>query len=205
MLHNPFKGAIALELRYVAGDVRAHRSVVLDAGRSIVWPDVARSFFGAPESRGVLWIEYRGNSAPVARVKTADVAHDAKATIDAPLTLADSATAGSPVDDLTIFGLPSTKERRINIGVVNVGAIPATFRIAARSRVGQPIGKPIEEGLAEDESYTLGDLETQLRTGLDETTSVHVSVVAGTCIAYATVVDANGDTRFTAALPSQQP
>jgi hypothetical protein len=205
MLHNPFKGAISLELRYVAGDVRAHRSVVLDAGQSIVWPDVVRSFFGAPESRGVLWIEYRGNSAPVARVKTADVAHDAKATIDAPLTLADSATAGSPADDLTIFGLPSTKDRRINIGIVNVGAIPATFRIAARSRVGQAIGKPIEEGLAEDESYTLGDLETQLRTRLDETTSVHVSVVAGTCIAYATVVDANGDTQFIAALPSQQP
>ena len=205
MLHNPFKGAISLELRYVAGDVRAHRSVVLNAGQSIVWPDVVRSFFGAPESRGVLWIEYRGTAAPVARVKTADVAHDAKATIDAPLTLADSATAGSPVDDLTIFGLPSTKDRRINIGVVNVGAIPATFRITARSRVGQAIGKPVEEGLAEDESYTLGDLETQLRTRLDETTSVHVSVVAGTCIAYATVVDASGDTQFIAALPSQQP
>jgi hypothetical protein len=205
MLHNPFKGQIYLELRYVAGDVRAHRAVALGPGQSIVWPDVVRSFFGAPESRGVLWIEYRGTAAPVARVKTADVAHDAKATIDAPLTLADSATAGSPVDDLTIFGLPTTKDRRINIGIVNVGAIPATFRITARSRVGQAIGKPIEQGLAEDESYTLGDLETQLRTRLDETTSVHVSVVAGTCIAYATVVDANGDTQFIAALPSQQP
>jgi hypothetical protein len=205
MLHNPFKGAISLELRYVAGDVRAHRTVALGPGQSIVWPDVVRSFFGAPESRGVLWIEYRGTAAPVARVKTWDVAHAAKATIDAPLTLADSATAGSPADDLTIFGLPTTKDRRINIGIVNVGAIPATFRITARSRVGQAIGKPIEEGLAEDESYTLGDLETQLRTRLDETTSVHVSVVAGTCIAYATVVDANGDTQFIAALPSQQP
>ncbi|HYU27281.1 MAG TPA: hypothetical protein VEO74_18865 [Thermoanaerobaculia bacterium] len=205
MLHNPFKGQIYLELRYVAGDVRAHRSVVLNGGQSVVWPDVVRSFFGAPESRGVLWIEYRGTAAPVARVKTADVAHDAKATIDAPLTLADSATAGSPVDDLTIFGLPSTKDRRINIGIVNVGAIPATFRITARSRVGQAIGKPIEEGLAEDESYTLGDLDSRLGLRLDETTSVHVSVVAGTCIAYATVVAANGDTQFIAALPSQQP
>src|SRR5207253_4992938 len=120
-------------------------------------------------------------SAPVARVKTADVAHDAKATIDAPLTLADSATAGSPVDDLTIFGLPSTKERRINIGIVNVGAIPATFRITARSRIGQAIGKPIEEGLGEDDSYTLGDLESHLGARLDETTSLHVSMGAGTC------------------------
>ncbi|HEV2718923.1 MAG TPA: hypothetical protein VG323_02805, partial [Thermoanaerobaculia bacterium] len=205
MLHNPFKGSIALDLRYVAGDTRGHRAVKLAPGQSIVWPDVVRSFFGAPESRGVLWIEYRGNSAPVARVKTADVAHDARATIDAPLTLADSATAGTPNDDLTIFGLPTTKDRRINIGIVNVGAIPATFRITARSRTGQALGKPVEEGLGEDESYTLTDLESQLHTRLDETTSVHVGVVAGTCIAYATVVDANGDTQFIAALPSQQP
>ncbi|HKS24623.1 MAG TPA: hypothetical protein VJZ76_17620 [Thermoanaerobaculia bacterium] len=205
MLHNPWKETISLDLRYVAGDVRAHRNVTLGPGQSIVWPDVVRTFFGAPESRGVLWIEYRGTSAPVARVKTSDVAHEAKATIDAPLTLTDSATAGTPSDDLTIFGLPSTKDRRINIGIVNVGAIPATFRITARSRTGQPIGKPVEEGLAEDESYTLTDLESQLHARLDETTSVHVSVVAGTCIAYATVVDINGDTQFIAALPSQQP
>ena len=205
MLHNPYAGPISLDLRYVAGDVRGQRNVILGAHQSIVWPDVVRALFGAPESRGVLWIEYRGAAAPVARVKTADVAHDAKATIDAPLTLADSATAGSPSDDLTIFGLPSTKDRRINIGIVNVGAIPATFRITARSRTGEPIGKAIEQGLAEDESFTLGDLETQLGTRLDETTSVHVGVIAGTCIAYATVVDAAGDTQFIAALPSQQP
>lgn len=205
MLHNPFKGPIALDLRYVAGDVRADRAVTLAPGQSIVWPDVVRSFFGAPESRGVLWIEYRGNQPPVARVKTSDVAHEAKATIDAPLTLADSATAGTPNDDLTIFGLPSTKDRRVNIGIVNVGAIPATFRITARSRTGQTIGKPVEEGLAEDESYSLSDLESRLQARLDETTSVHVSVVAGTCIAYATTIDANGDTQFIAALPSQQP
>jgi hypothetical protein len=203
MLHNPYAAPISLDLRYVAGDIRGHRAVVLGAHQSLVWPDVVRTIFGAPESRGVLWIEYRG-AAPVARVKTADVAHDAKATIDPPLTMADSATAGSPADDLTIFGIPSTKSPRINIGIVNVGAIPATFRITARSRTGQTIGKAIEEGLAEDESYTLGDLESHLGTHLDETTSVHVTLIAGTCIAYATTVDATGDTQFIAALPSQQ-
>ena len=203
MLHNPYAAPISLDLRYVAGDLRGHRAVVLGAHQSLVWPDVVRTIFGAPESRGVLWIEYRG-AAPVARVKTADVAHDAKATIDPPLTMADSATAGSPADDLTIFGIPSTKSPRINIGIVNVGAIPATFRITARSRTGQTIGKAIEEGLAEDESYTLGDLESHLGTHLDETTSVHVTLIAGTCIAYATTVDATGDTQFIAALPSQQ-
>jgi hypothetical protein len=205
MLHNPFDGAISADLRYVAGEIRGHRSVVLGANQSIVWPDVVRSLFGAPESRGVLWIEYRGTAAPVARVKTADVAHGAKATIDAPLTLADSATAGTHADDLTIFGIPSTEGRRINIGIVNVGAIPATFRITARSRSGQQIGGKIEEGLAEDESFTLGDLDSRLGLRLDETTSVHVTLIAGTCIAYATVIDPNGDTQFIAALPSQQP
>jgi hypothetical protein len=204
MLHNPYDGVLNLDLRYVAGDIRGHRAIAIGSSQSLVWPDVVRSLFGAPESRGVLWIEYRGAAAPVARVKTADVAHDAKATIDAPLTLADSATAGTHADDLTIFGIPSTQGRRINIGIVNVGAIPATFRITARSRTGQTIGKAIEEGLAEDESYTLGDLESHLGTHLDETTSVHVTLIAGMCIAYATTVDATGDTQFIAALPSQQ-
>jgi hypothetical protein len=205
MLHNPYDSVLSCDLRYVAGEIRGHRNVVLGANQSLVWPDVVRSLFGAPESRGVLWIEYRGTAAPVARVKTADVAHDAKATIDAPLTLADSATAGTHADDLTIFGIPSTEGRRVNIGIVNVGAIPATFRITARSRTGQPIGGKIEEGLAEDESFTLGDLDSRLGLRLDETTSVHVTLIAGTCIAYATVIAPNGDTQFIAALPSQQP
>jgi hypothetical protein len=203
MLHNPFKETLSLELRYVAGDVRAGRSVGLAPGQSIVWPDVVRSFFGAPEGRGVLWIEYHGNRPPVARVKTSDVAHEAKATVDAPLTLADSATASAETADLTIFGLTSTKDRRINIGVVNVGAIPATFRITARARTGQQIGKAVEEGLPEDQAYTVTDLESNLQAKLDETTSVHVTVIAGTCIAYATVVDVNGDTQFIAGLPTQ--
>jgi hypothetical protein len=205
MLHNPYDSVLSCDLRYVAGEIRGHRSVVLGANQSLVWPDVVRSLFGAPESRGILWIEYRGTAAPVARVKTADVAHGAKATIDAPLTLADSATAGTHADDLTIFGIPSTEGRRINIGIVNVGAIPATFRITARSRTGQQIGGKVEEGLAEDESFTLGDLDSRLGLRLDETTSVHVTLIAGTCIAYATVIAPNGDTQFIAALPSQQP
>jgi len=205
LLHNPYKQPLVLDLRYVSNDVRTNRSVSLAAGQSFVWNDVVRSFFGAPEGRGALWIEYHGTTPPVARVKTADIAHDAKASIDAPLTLGDAATAGSPNDDLTILGLPSTAGRRINIGIVNVGAIPATFRITARSRTGQPIGAPIEEGLPEDQSYTASDLETLLKTKLDETTSVHVRAVAGTLVAYATVVDAGGNTQFIAALPTQQP
>jgi len=205
LLHNPYKERLALNLRYVSDEARADRHVSLEGGQSIVWPDVVRSFFGAPEGRGALWIEYHGDHPPVARVRTADVAHDAKASIDAPLTMGDAATAGGTNDDLTIFGIPSTAGRHINIGIVNVGTIPATFRITARSRTGQPIGKPIEEGLAEDQSYTATDLETQLRASLDETTSVHVRAIAGTIVAYATVVNANGDTELIAALPTQQP
>src|SRR5207244_11652913 len=83
-LHNPHNESLALDLRYVSEVARVDRSIVLAGGRSIRWEDVVRSLFGAPESRGVLWIEVRGTRQPVARMKTYDVAHPAHASIDAP-------------------------------------------------------------------------------------------------------------------------
>ncbi len=198
MLHNPFEEAMSLDLRYVAGDVRIDRNVVLVGRRSIHWEDVVRTFFGAPEGRGALWIEYRGSRAPVARMKTYDAAHDSKASIDSPLSPRDASAAG----DLTIVGVPGGgKGRRVNVGIVNIGNIPATFRITAQTRTGQTIGKAFEEGLPEDESRLLSDVESALGVPLDDTTTLHITPVAGTIVAYATVVGAGGDSQFLAAVP----
>jgi len=197
-LHNPHKETLALNLRYVAGDVRIDRSVVLAGGRGVRWEDVVRSFFGAPESRGAIWIEYRGERPPVVRLKTYDAAHDAKASIDAPLSMRDAATRG----ELTIVGVPGGGlARRVNVGIVNVGLIPATFRITAQTRDGQTIGRSFEEGLPEDESKLVSDIETALGVQLDDTTTLHVTPVAGTIVAYATVIGANGDSQFLSAVP----
>jgi hypothetical protein len=197
-LHNPHKETLALDLRYVAGDVRIDRDVVLPGGRTARWPDVVRGFFGAPESRGALWIGFRGDRAPVARLKTYDAAHDAKASIDSPLSLRDAATGA----DLTIVGIPGGGiARRVNIGVVNVGTIPATFRISARNAAGMTIGSFYEEGVPEDETRLVSDVESMLHVQLDESATLHITPVAGTIVAYATVIGAGGDSEFIAAIP----
>ena len=199
-LHNPFKERMALGLRYVSGDVRIDRAVTILGGQSMRWEDVVRSLFGAPEGSGVLWIEYRGQHPPVALIKTYDAAHNAQGSVDAPLSMRDAATAGSDNADLIIVGIPGGMQRRVNIGIVNVGKIPATFRITVRTRTGQQIGKTFEEGLAEDASRMIADIDKTLGVPLDETTAVHITMIAGTGVAYVSVIDANGDSQFLAAV-----
>jgi hypothetical protein len=204
VLHNPFAQPMTLDLRYVSVPVRAQRRVVLNGGTTFRWEDLVKTLFAAPESRGMLWIDYRGEHGPVARVKTFDAAHGGRASIDSPLSIRDSATAGADIDDLTLVGLPGggPAARRVNIGIINVGDIPATFRITAHTRSGQTIGRPVEQGLPEDTPFLLPDADGALGVPLDETVTVHVTMVAGTCIAYATVVDAAGDSQFIGAVPS---
>ncbi|HKO56991.1 MAG TPA: hypothetical protein VJ276_14035, partial [Thermoanaerobaculia bacterium] len=207
VLHNPMKQQMPLALRYVTGDLKIDRRFTLGGGRSIRWEDVVRSLFSAPESRGVLWIEYRGERGPVARVKTYDTAHEAKASLESPLSMRDAATAGSDAPDLTLVGIPGGGQqlRRVNLGVVNVGAIPASFRITVHTRDGARVGRKVELGLPEDESFLLNDAETELRAALDENATVHVELIAGTCVAYASVVGAGGDNQFIPAVPSPTP
>ncbi|MBV9495464.1 MAG: hypothetical protein JOZ54_14540, partial [Acidobacteria bacterium] len=204
VLHNPMKQQMPLSLRYVTGDLKIDRRFTLAGGRSIRWEDVVRTLFGAPESRGVLWIESRGERGPVARVRTYDAAHEAKASLESPLTLREAATAGSDAPDLTLVGIPGGGQqlRRINIGVVNVGPIPASFRITVHTREGARVGRKVELGIPEDDSFLLADAETELMAALDENATVHVEVIAGTCVAYASAVGAGGDNQFIPAVPS---
>ncbi|MEO8033796.1 MAG: hypothetical protein ABI837_05140 [Acidobacteriota bacterium] len=203
ILHNPFKESMSLDLRYVADLIRIDRRLTLAGGQSIRWEDVVKTLFGAPESRGVLWIDYRGAHGPVARVKTYDSAHSARASLDGPLSVRESAEAGGENSDLTLVGIPaSTAGRRINIGFVNVGEIPATFRITVHTRRGETVGRQYEQGIAEDESVLLPDTESLLGVSLDETLTVHITMIAGRGLAYASVIDAEGDNQFIAAVPS---
>ena len=199
-LLNPFKERMSLGLRYVSGDIRIDRRLTILGGQSLRWEDVVRSLFHAPEGSGVLWIEHRGQHQPLARIRTYDAAHSARGSVSAPLSMRDAASAGSENGDLTLVGIPGGAERRVNIGIVNVGKIPAIFRITVRTRTGQQIGRTFEEALNEDDSRTIPEIEKALGVSIDETSAVHVSLVAGTCVAYASVVDANGDSQFMAAV-----
>ncbi|HWW62108.1 MAG TPA: hypothetical protein VN181_12130, partial [Thermoanaerobaculia bacterium] len=198
-LHNPFRETIPVAMRFVSGGTRIDRRLTLAPRQTLRLSHVVANFFGT-RGIGTLWIEHRAGRAPVAIVKTYDSAHDGRASVESPLTPRDSATAGSDNAELTIVGVPASQPlaRRVNVGVVNTGIIPATFRITAN-------GKSILSGVAEDEVWLVNDLERQLGVTLDETTTVRITAIAGTGVGFATVIDARGDNAFIAAIPAQQP
>ena len=204
---NPFKEPMTVSLRYVSGDIRLDRSFAIAGHTTLRWPDVVKSLFRAPDSRGLLWLQYRGARAPLARLSTYDAAHNGRPSVMTPMSSRDAATAQMDADDLAIVGLPGggPSKRRINVGVVNIGQIPATFRLIVTSSNGKQIGGHLELGISEDESHLQNDVEAALGTTIDETMTLHVRVVAGTCLAYATVVDASGDNQFIPAVPAPRP
>ena len=205
-IHNPFREPIRVSLRYVSGGTGIDRRLTLAPRQTLRWPDVVRSLFARRGTVGSLWVEHREGRAPVAVVKTSDVAHAASASLEAPLTKRDSATAATEAAELTIVGIPASTVpgRRVNAGVVNIGPIPATFRFSARTRTGQTIGRSFEQGVPEDQVWLVNDLESALGTRLDETTTVRIIVIAGTGVGFATVVEPNGDSEFIGAIPAQQ-
>ncbi|HEX9163377.1 MAG TPA: hypothetical protein VF980_16840 [Thermoanaerobaculia bacterium] len=206
-LRNPLSGELALRMRYVAGDTRIDRRVTLAPQQTLRWRDVVKTLFAAPDSLGILLIEYRRGQGPVARIDTYDANRRSSGSLESPLSTRDAARAGSESNDLTIVGLPGggPSVRRINVGLVNVGEIPATFRISVRTPSGREIGRPYSEGLAEDESFHLTDAEQRLGVVIDENDIVDITMIAGTCIGYATVVGGDGSSQFVAAVPSPKP
>lgn len=205
-IHNPYRDPMRVTLRYVTGDTGIDRRLTLAPRQTVRWPDVVRTLFAQPSSVGTLWVEHREGRAPVAVVKTSDVAHGAAASLEEPLTKRDSATAATESAELAIVGISAAPVagRRVNAGVVNIGIIPATFRFSARTRTGQPIGRSVEQGVPEDQVWLVNDLEAALGVKLDETTTVRVTVIAGTGVGFATVVEPSGDSEFIAAIPAEQ-
>ena len=205
-IHNPFRDPMRVTLRYVTGDAGTDRRFTLAPRQTLRWTDVVRSLFAQPGTVGTLWVEHREGRTPVAVVKTSDVAHHATASLEEPLTVRDSATAATQSAELAIIGIPAAAGpgRRVNAGVVNIGIIPATFRFSARTRSGQAVGKTVESGVPEDQVWMVNDLEGALGVTLDETTTVRITVIAGTGVAFATVVEPGGDSEFLAAIPAEQ-
>lgn len=203
-LHNPFREPISMSLRFIGPAARVDRHLTLGPRQTVRWPDVVKDYFGA-SGIGTLWIQHRESRAPVAIVKTADIAHNARASIEFPLSHRDAVTANAENAELVVVGIPAAAVfgRRVNVGIVNVGLIPATFRISARTRSGRQIGGVIESGVAEGEVWMVPDIERELGIVLDETTTLRFTAIAGTGVGYATVIEPNGDSEFIPAYPTQ--
>jgi hypothetical protein len=205
-MHNPYREELRLTLRYVTGERGTDRRLTLLPRQTLRWENVVHTLFHNDDSLGTLWVEHREGRAPVAVVKTSDVAHHAGASVEEPLSRRDSATASTENAELAIVGIPpqSGLPRRVNVGVVNLGTIPATFRVSARSRTGATVGGSVESGVPEDQVWLVNDLEKELGVALDETMTVRITVIAGTGVAFASVVEYGGDSEFIAAIPAQQ-
>jgi hypothetical protein len=201
VLHNPLTVPMSLRLRYIAGDTRVDREFVLAPSRSIRWDDSIRTLFRAPETGGAVWIEYHGDRAPVARGQTYDWAHDRGGSIFEPLSQDDAAQAGAARDQLSILGF-SARHQLINVGVVNVGDTPMSFRITVVQRDGTRAGRTVQQGVNEGEAFVITNAEKQLGVPLDPTMTVHVAVLSGSAVAFANTIESNGDTEFLAGVPS---
>jgi hypothetical protein len=204
-MHNPFREPISVTLRFVTEGRGIDRGLTLQPRQTLRAPNVIRNHFAIEGKIGTLWLEHREGRAPVAVVKTADVAHHANASIERPLTRRDAASAASAVAELAIVGIPAPPEagRRINVGLVNIGIIPATFRVSIRTARGDEVGRAVESGVAEDHVWMVHDLERELGTAIDETMTVQINVIAGTGVGFATIVTSSGDAEFIAAIPAE--
>jgi hypothetical protein len=203
-VHNPFREPLNVTLRYVTSQGGIDRRLTLAPRQTLRWTDVVNTLFAAGGGVGTLWVEHREGRAPVTIVKTADIAHRGRASIEPPLSLRDAAAAGTESAELAIVGIPGAPEgRRVNIGVVNIGIIPATFRLTARTRTGATVGRAVESGVPEDQVWIVNDIEHALGVKIDETMTVRVTVIAGTGVAFATIVDPSGDSEFISAIPAQ--
>src|SRR5205807_2753019 len=134
---------------------------------------------------------------PVVTVRSWDSAHQAHASVESPLTLSDSATYGSPTPELAVVGLPSLSSgaRHLNVGVVNVGIVPANVKITVRRAAnGAAVGKPVQSWIEEDQVFLTRDIEAALGFRIDETMVVRIVVNQGTAVGFATVVGAGGGT-----------
>lgn len=205
-MHNPFRDPMTVSLRFVGPEKGIDRRLTLAPRQTLRWPDVVRTLFGVDGIVGTLWIEHREGRPPVAVVKTADVAHGARAALEQPLTKRDAATSETETAELVIVGVPPVpaEGRRVNVGVVNLGIIPATFRISARTRTGKEVGSYVESGIPEGQVWLTNDIEGALGVKLDETMTLRLTAIAGTGVGFATVVTTGGDSEFIAAIPAEQ-
>ena len=57
-------------------------------------------------------------------------------------------------------------------------------------------------GLPEDESFQLTDVEQQVGASIGESDVIEMTIIAGTCVGFATIIGADGSNHFVAAVPS---
>jgi hypothetical protein len=203
---NPGDRPLELRLRYASNRGSRDRVLALAPGQLRTVRDFPRRLFGFPDSAGALWLEYPSAQKPIVFALTRDEARDGAWSRNEPLTPRDAADAGTSLSELRVVGARGGGTRRVNLGVVNSGIAPAHVRIYATGESGAPRGGALELRVPEEESRLVVDVEGQLGVGLDGTVTLHVTMLRGRGVAYASVVDGlTGIHELVPALPVATP
>jgi hypothetical protein len=201
ILHNPYESPVKIRLRYLSRR-RMDAEITVPPRTVKRFPDVVATTLGSPGSVGALALDVPAAAPPIAQAVTYDAASNARAPLQKPMTSADAASAGGEKKALLISGFPSRPVDRMNIGIVNVGRTPATFTITPLRNESWPGGtRAIRAGAEEQSSYSLGQADWQLGARVDEGLILRVDVHQGDIIAYASVVEPNGDTMMVVGVP----
>lgn len=201
--YNPDERPMPVRLRYLSG--AGNREVVLHLSprESLVIRDVVAETFRMPGTSGALLVRHPSDRSPIVSVQTQDLTRPSSLSVAQPLTSGAAADAKGGFPTLTIVGARGGDLRRVNLGLINVGQGPVHFHASFRTPDGDVIGLPAEGGIEEGERFLLVDIERPMGAPLLDGMVIHVRILEGRTIGYASVVDGNtGSSQTIVASPS---
>lgn len=201
--YNPDQRVMPIRLRYLSG--RGNREVVvqLEPRRSLLIEDIVAETFRMPGTSGALLVRHPHDRSPIVSVQTQDLTRPSSLSVAQPLTSGAAADAKGIFPTLTIVGARGGDLRRVNLGLINAGEGDVHFHASFRTPQGEVIGLPAEGVIREGERFLLGDIEKPMGAPLIDGMVIHVRVLEGRAIGYASIVDGHtGSSQMIVATPS---
>lgn len=204
LIYNPSRQPLNARLRYRSPQASRDATVQVPPRRTLELTDLVRTLFELPGTSGSLELRFEEGRDGVVTVETADISRTGTASVVQPIRPAASAVAGSPRSTLTIVGVRGGTGRRVNLGLLNTGEGIVRFHASFRTPGGDVIGLPADGTIPEGERFLLVDAERPMGAPLEPGMVIHVRILEGRAIGYASIVDvATGVSQTIAATPSE--
>ncbi len=188
VITNPSGTTVSLDLVYRDGERVLPASVELPPGGGTSWPDVLVDLFGLdPDEEAAGVVEISSPSPVIAGARSYASTQEG--------TYGQYLPALSPADGIgsgqvgLIGQLARSPDRYTNLGVVNIGDVPAQVAVSLRSRTGEALGEAMVIDLEPGQWRQFFDVLVAL--GQQEAASARVEVLSpgGRVWGYASVID----------------
>lgn len=197
---------LPLRLRYLSEAGNRDTGVLIPARGSLLLEDLVQEFFEMPGTSGALVIRYPLTRKPVLALETIDARRPSSLTISAPLESSVAADARRAEATLAIVGIRGGGNRRINVGLVNVGEGEMMYNVSLRRSDGGVKGTPVEGTVGEAKVWQLVGSERVFGATVEAGDWIHIRIHSGRAIGFASVIDGlTGASQFVAARPSIYP